>query len=130
MVQKIEGYDCNALYLWCIGQNIPCGVLRWIVYDESQTKESIDLFIRDFNETSCGFIEVDIDTPDHLKNKFGEFPLIFKNMEYDANELMGKDMRKMYNGYDEMNDKEKLSYDGSKKLMTRKLISIGVEYLF
>ena len=123
MVRKIVGYDCNVLYLNCIGQNIPCGVLKWSVYTGNQSKEDIDMFIRNFNRISCGFIEVDIHTLEELMNKFGEFPLIFKNMEYDANEVIGEDMRKIYNNYDEMSDKDKLSYDGSKKLMTRKLIS-------
>ena len=25
--QKVLGYDCNALYLWCIGQDMPVGTM-------------------------------------------------------------------------------------------------------
>ena len=104
-VKNITGYDANALYLWCIGRSMPCGILKWTEWIEG---DNINLFIKDFN----GFVEVDIHTPEHLYNLMGEFPLIFKNIEYDKNEVMGEYMKSLY-------DKDELKT----KTLTRKLIS-------
>ena len=96
-VKKIIGFDANALYLWCIGQDMLCGVLKY------EKGDNFDLN-KDF-----GMVEVDIETPEELYNEMGEFPLIFKNVEYDANEVMGDYMKSVY--------------DEDKKRITRKLIS-------
>ena len=61
-----------------------CGVLK---YEEGN---KFDLN-KDF-----GMVEVDIETPEELYNEMGEFPLIFKNVEYDANEVMGDYMKSVY----------------------------------
>jgi hypothetical protein len=91
LVDRIVGFDANALYLWCIGQDMPCGILKWNDYTAPQTQECINHFI----DSTYGFIEVDIETPEELYNKFYEFPLIFKNIEYDVKES-GKYMTEIY----------------------------------
>jgi hypothetical protein len=101
MVKYITGFDANALYLWCIGNNMPCGTLQYTECDN--VDEALSKY---------GFIEVDIETPESLYNKHGEFPLIFKNIEYDINEEVGETMLNIYNQFDQKD-----------KRMTKKLIS-------
>jgi hypothetical protein len=97
-VKNITGFDANALYLWATGRDMLCGKLKY------EVGEDFDI------ENDFGMVEVDIETPEELKNDMGEFPLIFKNIEYDANEQMGEYMETLYD-------------DKKEKRMTRKLIS-------
>ena len=56
-VKKVIGYDANALYLWCLGNEMPCGRLTTI--------EPYDGMIDDIqNDKLFGFLECDIETPD------------------------------------------------------------------
>jgi len=64
LVKNIVGFDANTLYLWYLGQDMPCGKLQYISTSE------VDL------NTIFGFIEVDIIVPEGLYNYFGEFPPI------------------------------------------------------
>ena len=100
-VKNITGFDANALYLWCIGNNMPCGVLEWIESEDTNLIHSTN-----------GFTEVDIETPESLYNHMGEFPLIFKNTEYDLNQEVGATMLNIFN-----------QFDDKQVRMTRKLIS-------
>ena len=84
LVKNITGFDANALYLWCIGQDMLCGTLK---YEEG---DNFDI------EKDFGMVEVDIETPIDLYNEMDEFPLIFKNAEYDPNEIMGNYMKSVY----------------------------------
>jgi len=71
------GFDANALYLWCLGQDMPCGTLQYV------TKNDIDL------TTFFGLAEVDINVPPYLYKYFSEFSPIVKNIEY-SNEICGE----------------------------------------
>ena len=72
--KKIIGYDANALYLWAIAQEMPTGKHEHITnYDLNQLNQDI------LNDNLFGFIKVDIETPEHLKEKFSEMTPIFKN---------------------------------------------------
>ena len=75
-MKKIVGFDANALYLWCLGQEMACGELKYI------ETSSIDF------DNFFGFLEVNIEVPKHLYNYFSEFPPIVKNMEY-SDEVCG-----------------------------------------
>lgn len=105
-VKNITGFDANALYLWGIGRSMPCGRLKFEKYDRETDGNIYNDFINDFN----GFIKVNIHTPENLKEYMSEFPLIFKNIEYDSNEVMGDYMKTVYD-------------DDKEKRMTKKLIS-------
>ena len=85
---------------------MPCGILKWKDYDGDN---NFNEFVKTFN----GFVEVDIHTPENLYNHFGEFPLIFKNSEYDVNEVAGEYMVDLYDQLDKKKDKR----------MEKKLIS-------
>jgi hypothetical protein len=107
IVKNITGYDANALYLWCIGNSMPCGKLSYKTTNTSSINE-----IKYIIDNIFGFILVDIHTEEKDYNKFGEFPLIFKNIEYDVNKECGEYMKSIYDE-DEQKDERK----------TRKLIS-------
>ena len=61
--KKAIGYDANALNLWAISQDMPTGEYQRIEsYNLEQWKQDI------FNDKLFGFMKVDIETPDHLKD--------------------------------------------------------------
>ena len=65
LCKKIIGYDANALYLWAIAQEMPTGKHEHIkTYDLKQLKEDI------LNNNLFGFVKVDIETPEDLKETF------------------------------------------------------------
>ncbi|KAG3129778.1 hypothetical protein PI126_g20806 [Phytophthora idaei] len=71
--KKIIGYDANTLYLWALGNEMPCGRLT--------TVEAYDGIIDDIKADKVfGFLECDIRTPHHLKDYFSEMTPIFKNV--------------------------------------------------
>ncbi|KAG2960576.1 hypothetical protein PC118_g22437 [Phytophthora cactorum] len=85
--KKIIGYDANALYLWALGNEMPCGRLT--------TVEAYDGIIDDIKADKVfGFLECDIRTLEHHKQYFGEMTPIFKNVLIDCtNEsVIGKHM--------------------------------------
>ncbi|GMF35020.1 unnamed protein product [Phytophthora lilii] len=85
--KKIIGYDANALYLWALGNEMPCGRLT--------TVEAYEGIIDDINADKIfGFLECDIHTPDHLKEYFSEMTPIFKNVLIDCTDenVIGKHM--------------------------------------
>ncbi|KAG6592630.1 uncharacterized protein IUM83_12462 [Phytophthora cinnamomi] len=85
--KKIIGYDANALYLWALGNDMPCGRLTTI--------EAYDGIIDDIKSDKIfGFLECDIRTPGHLKEYFSEMTPIFKNTPIDCTDesVIGKHM--------------------------------------
>ncbi|KAG4043780.1 hypothetical protein PC123_g20757 [Phytophthora cactorum] len=85
--KKIIGYDANALYLWALGNEMPCGRLT--------TVKAYDGIIDDIKADKVfGFLECDIRTPEHHKQYFGDMTPIFKNVLIDCtNEsVIGKHM--------------------------------------
>ncbi|KAG2783092.1 hypothetical protein Pcac1_g7067 [Phytophthora cactorum] len=85
--KKIIGYDANALYLWALDNEMPCGRLT--------TVEAYDGIIDDImTDKVFGFLECDIRTPGHLKDYFSEMAPIFKNVLIDCTDesIIGKHM--------------------------------------
>ncbi|EGF83698.1 hypothetical protein BATDEDRAFT_22600 [Batrachochytrium dendrobatidis JAM81] len=78
--QGILGYDTNALYLWAISQDMPCGEHQVVQVYPDILKDVLD-------NTFFGMIECDIAVPEHLKEHFTGMPLIFKNVEITCNDL-------------------------------------------
>ena len=74
LCRKILGFDANALYLWCIGQDQPCG-------KETITQPTFsDVTEKVLRDEWFGFAEVDIEVPGHLRDHFSEMAPIFKNI--------------------------------------------------
>ncbi len=78
--QRILGYDANALYLWALGQDMPCGRHK-IIEPYSDVLKDV------MNDSFFGMIECDIAVPEHLKEHFAEMPPIFKNTEIQYKDL-------------------------------------------
>jgi hypothetical protein len=106
-VEFIQGFDANALYLYCLGQCMPCGILN---YQECTAEEGRTIIADVTTDKFFGMVEVDIETLKHLWNKFAEMPPIFVNKEID-NYKTGS-----YN-------KELIMHLGEKHKEERKLIS-------
>ena len=88
--KKIIGYDANALYLWAIAQEMPTGKHEHITnYDLNQLNQDI------LNDNLFGFIKVDIETPENLKEKFSEMTPIFKNATIKFEDI-GEYMQKFH----------------------------------
>ncbi|RAW20393.1 hypothetical protein PC110_g23165, partial [Phytophthora cactorum] len=82
LCKKIIGYDANALYLWVLGNEIPCGRLTTI--------DAYDGIVDDIKADKIfGFLECDIRTPDHLKQYFSEMTPIFRNVLIDCTDESG-----------------------------------------
>ncbi|KAG3148564.1 hypothetical protein PC128_g23561 [Phytophthora cactorum] len=85
--KKIIGYDANALYLWTLGNEMPCG--------RSTTIDAYPGIISDIvNDKIFGFLECDIRTPPHLKEYFSEMTPIFKKTLIDCSDenIIGQHM--------------------------------------
>ena len=75
---RIVGYDANGLYLYCAGQEMPCGKEECIEVENPSCKENIKKICKDILDGNLfGFCQVDIHVPDHLKEKFEEFSPLF-----------------------------------------------------
>ncbi|OAJ39748.1 hypothetical protein BDEG_23574 [Batrachochytrium dendrobatidis JEL423] len=80
LCQKILGYDANALYLWALSQDMPCGEHKMI-------EPYPDILEDVMNGSFFGEIECDIAVPEHVKEHFAEMPPIFKNTEIQYKDL-------------------------------------------
>ena len=68
--RAVLGFDANSLYLFCSGQEMPCGKKK--VFSERSGKK--DKLIQNvLNDKLFGFFEVDIEVPEQLWNHFSEF---------------------------------------------------------
>ncbi|KAG2984300.1 hypothetical protein PC120_g24264 [Phytophthora cactorum] len=106
LCKKVIGYDANALYLWALGNDRPCGRLTTI--------EAYPDIVDDIkNDKIFGFLESDIQTPEHLKQYFGEMTPIFKNTLIDCTDesIIGKHM------YDYNQAREKSRSKPARKLI-------------
>ncbi|KAG2776830.1 hypothetical protein Pcac1_g12658 [Phytophthora cactorum] len=106
LCKKVIGYDANALYLWALGNDRPCGRLTTI--------EAYPDIVDDIkNDKIFGFLECDIQTPEHLKQYFGEMTPIFKNTLIDCTDesIIGKHM------YDYNQAREKSRSKPARKLL-------------
>ena len=102
--KKAAGYDANALYLWAISQWMPTGEYSRI---ESHDLDKFEYDI--LNDKVFGFLKVDIETPEHLKEYFSEMTPIFKNTTVNF-EDMGEYMQ-------EYHKNNKISFVKSTKLI-------------
>lgn len=83
-VTRILGYDANALYLYCMTLDMPCGELTYI---EVQDYDYLLVYNQIINGELFGFIECDIYVKEDDFNKFSEFCPLFKNEEIPFEQL-------------------------------------------
>ncbi|KAG3090768.1 hypothetical protein PC121_g4029 [Phytophthora cactorum] len=101
LCKKVIGYDANALYLWALGNDMPCGRLT-----------TIEAYPDIVDDKIFGFLECDIQTPEHLKQYFGEMTPILKNTLIDCTDenIIGKHI------YDYNQAREKKQIEASSQI--------------
>ena len=72
--RAVLGLDANSLYLFCSGQEMPCGKEK--VFSE-RSGEKDKLIQNVLNDKLFGFFQVDIEVPEQLLDKFSEFSPLF-----------------------------------------------------
>ena len=65
--RSVHGQDANSLYLFCSGQEMPCGKEKVFKCNPGEKDELIQNVL---NDKLFGFFEVDIEVPDQLRDKF------------------------------------------------------------
>jgi hypothetical protein len=105
-MKEITGYDANALYLWAIAQETPTGEYEDIItnYELKQLNQDI------LNDKIFGFIKVDVETPEYLKERFfSEMTTIFKNAT-----MQFEDIREYLQNF---HNENKIKYNQGNKLI-------------
>ena len=76
--KSVVGFDPNFLYLYCLGDEMPCGKEEYVEVKDSNNTEVIDRICKAVvNDNLFGFLQVDIYVPEELKEKFREFSPLF-----------------------------------------------------
>ena len=76
--RSVQGLDANSLYLFCSGQEMPCGKEKVFHCDTRERGDSeAELIQNVLNDKLFGFFQVDIEVPDQLRDKFSEFCPLF-----------------------------------------------------
>ena len=78
LTRGIIGYDANSLYLYCLGDVMPCGKDTLVVNKKPFDLKRIAKFSKDvLKEKVFGFAQVAIEVPDEHYDKFREMPPLF-----------------------------------------------------
>ena len=72
--RAVIGLDSNSLYLFCSGQEMPCGKEKVF---QTNPEEKDKIIQNVLNDKLFGFFQVDIEVPEHLLDKFSEFSPLF-----------------------------------------------------
>ena len=78
--RSVQGLDANSLYLFCSGQEMPCGKEKVFHCDPGEKAERAkqDKLIQNvLNDKLFGFFQVDIEVPEQLREHFSEFSPLF-----------------------------------------------------
>ena len=81
--RAVLGFDANSLYLYCSGQEMPCGKEKVFHCDSGAGVRQLERAKQDeliqnvLNDELFGFFEVDIEVPEQLRDKFSEFSPLF-----------------------------------------------------
>ena len=72
--RAVLGLDANSLYLFCSGQEMPCGMEKVF---STNPEEKDELIQNVLNDKLFGFFQVDIEVPEQLRKHFSEFSPLF-----------------------------------------------------
>ena len=76
--RSVQGLEANSLYLFCSGQEMPCGKEKVFHCDPRERSESEAEIIQNvLNDKLFGFFQVDIEVPEQLRGHFSEFSPLF-----------------------------------------------------
>ena len=72
--RSVQGLDANSLYLYCSGQEMPCGKEKVFHCDPEEKDKIIQNVL---NGKLFGFFQVEIEVPEQLRKHFSEFSPLF-----------------------------------------------------
>ena len=80
--RSVQGLDANSLYLFCSGQEMPCGKEKVFKCNpeakpEQSSEEQDEIIQNVLNDKLFGFFEVDIEVPKQKRKRFSEFCPLF-----------------------------------------------------
>ena len=82
--RSVHGLDSNSLYLFCSGQEMPCGKEKVFKCNPEEQDEIIQN-VR--NDKLFGFFEVDIEVPEQKRKRFSEFCPLFVISEVPEDQI-------------------------------------------
>ena len=82
--RSVQGLDANSLYLFCSGQEMPCGKEKVFHCDPAEKNEIIKNVL---NDKLFGFFEVDIEVPEQKRKRFSEFCPLFVISEVPEDQI-------------------------------------------
>ena len=82
--RSVQGLDANSLYLFCSGQEMPCGKEKVFHCDPEEKDEIIQNVL---NDKLFGFFEVDIEVPEQKRKRFSEFCPLFVISEVPEDQI-------------------------------------------
>ena len=82
--RSVQGLDANSLYLFCSGQEMPCGKEKVFHCDPEEKDEIIQNVL---NDKLFGFFEVDIEVPEQKRKRFSEFCPLFVISEVSEEQI-------------------------------------------
>ena len=82
--QSVLGLDSNSLYLFCSGQEMPCGKEKVFKCNPGEKDEIIQNVL---NDELFGFFEVDIEVPEQKRKRFSEFCPLFVISEVSEDQI-------------------------------------------
>ena len=82
--RSVLGQDANSLYLFCSGQEMPCGKEKVFKCNPAEQDEIIQNVL---NDKLFGFFEVDIEVPEQKRKRFSEFCPLFVISEVPEDQI-------------------------------------------
>ncbi len=70
---RIESYDCTSMYAYALAQPMPCGLSK---YKRLNQDEATNVIERIQSDKFIGFIRCNVFTPENLREKYSDLPLI------------------------------------------------------
>ena len=83
--RAVLGLDANSLYLFCSGQEMPCGKEKVF---QANPEEKDKIIQNVLNDKLFGFFQVDIEVPEQLLDKFSEFSPLFILSEVREDQIL------------------------------------------
>ena len=75
--RPVQGLDANSLYLFCSGQEMPCGKEKVFHCDPERSESEAEIIQNVLNDKLFGFFQVDMEVPEQLRKRFSEFCPLF-----------------------------------------------------
>ena len=88
LCKSIHGYDANSPYLYCSGQEMPCGKEKLHRSKNPENPKVIKKITEKvLNDKLLGFFQVDREVPEQLHDHFSEFSPLFVLGEVPENQI-------------------------------------------